>query len=254
MARASAATVLVGVCLFATSCGIGLGGDGGGTPRERFATVLTRTRDAGSAAVSEHVTSDPVGYEMRVTGRTRFEYNDALLTVTHIRHPQLAPGTVFHVQIANVPYVRRTDGNWYVPPYHTGEFELGYSDFMFLLSKAYGRVEQDGSRALLVWMSSAKLAHLRTSQEGSLGPLGTLYDLVGPMRVALDDQSRMTRIEYTVTGRYYFSLTPMHRVRVTLDFTDFDRDFDVEPPPEDAVTPGPLIPPQPGARAESSRL
>ena len=202
----------------------------------------------------EHVVSDPADYEMRITGRARFDYSDALLRVVHVRHPQLAPGTVFHLRIANVPYVLRTNGTWYVPPFHTGEFELGYSDFVHLLSRAYGRVERDSSGTLLVRMSRRRLDRLRMSPEGSLGPLGTLYDLVGPMRVDLDDDGRIAHISYTVTGRYYFSLTPDHRVHVELDFRDFDPAFDVEPPSESAVTPGPLIPPQAGARADSSRL
>jgi hypothetical protein len=66
--------------------------------------------------------------------------------------------------------------------------------------------------------------------------------------------NREPRWSYTVTGRYFFSLTPTHRVHVTNTYRDFDAHFDVEPPPGDEITPGPLIPPQPGARAESSRL
>jgi hypothetical protein len=61
-------------------------------------------------------------------------------------------------------------------------------------------------------------------------------------------------MEYVVTGRYFRALTPAYRVRVSVEFSDFRQHFDVEPPPGDLITPGPLEPPQPGARAESSRL
>jgi hypothetical protein len=226
----------------------------GPSPRERFAEALLNTRHAGSAAVLERAVSSPPAYELEVSGRMRFDYDDARLTVAHILHPQLAPNTVFHVLIANSPYVRRTTGGWYVPPYHTGEFELGHADFLHLVSRGYGRVEAEGARTLLVSMSRENLDRLRTSAEGSLGPLGTLYDLIEPMRFELDANGRIVRWSYTVTGRYFFSLTPMHRVHVEIAYRDFDQDFEVEPPPGDQIKPGPLIPPQRGTRADSSRL
>jgi hypothetical protein len=66
------------------------------------------------------------------------------------------------------------------------------------------------------------------------------------MQVGLDAKGRIERIDYTVTGRYYFALTPAHRVAVTNEFSHFRRNFDVDPPPGGKITAGPLEPPQPG--------
>lgn len=254
MARPSPAALLV-LCLLAGGCAGGAGESAGGpSPRGRLATALEKTRHAGSARVAEYVVSEPRDLEWRLAGRTRFDYNDALIDIVHLRHPDLAPGTTFHVRIADIPYVRRTNGSWYSPPYHTGEFELGYANFIHLVTRAYGRVESEGPRRLLVWMSRGRLERLRTSPAGMVGPLGTLYDLRGPMRVDLDAKGRIERIKYTVSGRYYFALTPSHRVTVTNEFSHFRRHFDVTPPPGGEITSGPLVPPQPGARAEMSRL
>jgi hypothetical protein len=252
VARVSVSIALVTVCAFLGACGGGgergdSSGPVGPSPRKQFEAALLKTRHAGSAAVVERVVSEPRDLQFEVTGRTRFDYNDALLKVRYARHRSLAPGSAFHVRIADFPYVRRTNGRWYVPPYHSGEFELGYSNFLHLVSRAYGEVESEGPRTLLVRMSRDNLERLRTSAEGSLGPLGTMYDLLGPMRFELDDEGRIGRIEYTVTGRYYFSLTPAHEVSVTTEFTDFASKFDVEPPPGDMITPGPLKPPRPAA-------
>jgi hypothetical protein len=239
----------------ATACAV-LPGCGGDEPNARklFAEALDKTWRAGSARMSERVRSDPHDLEFEVRGRTRFDFDDALLNVTYRQHPSLDPGVGFHVRIANLPYVRRIAGGWYVPPHHTGEFELGFANFLHLLSRAYGRVRMEGERTFLVTMSRSRLMRLRMSREGSIGPLGTLFDLIGPMRVDVDGAGRIERIRYEVSGRYYFALTPMHRVRVTFAFSDYERDFDVEPPPEDEITSGPLQPPQDGARAEMSRL
>jgi hypothetical protein len=260
--RASATIALVALSVLAASCG----GDssvepaprewpsGGPSPRERFANALIETRRAGSAAVSEHLVSEPRQLEWTITGRTRFDRNEAVLDIVHQRHPVLAPGTGFHVVIDFSPYVRRTNGRWYVPPFHTGEFELSYRNFVYLIGRAYGRVQADGADTLLVWMSAANLTRLRETAEGAQGPLGTLHDLLGPMRFELDEQGRIARMEYMVTGRYFWALTPAHQVRVSVEFSDFKQHFDVEPPPGNMITPGPLKPPQPGARAEINRL
>lgn len=249
MARISTSIALVTVCAVLGACGGGGDSSGpvGPSPRDRFEAALLKTRHAGSAAVVERVVSEPRDLEFEVTGRMRFDFNDALLKVKYAHHHSLAPGSAFHVRIANFSYVRRTNGRWYVPPYNSGEFELGYSNFLHLVSRAYGEVKADGPRTLLVRMRRDNLERLRTSAEGSLGPLGTMYDLLGPMRFELDDEGRIVRIEYSVTGRYYFSLTPAHEVRVTTEFTDFARNFDVEPPPGYMISPGPLKPPRPAA-------
>jgi hypothetical protein len=260
--RALAATALLAASLVAASCGDGPPAERssrerpatGPTPRERFANALIATRRAGSAAVSEHLVSEPRQLEWEITGRTRFDRNEAVLDIVHQRHPVLAPGTGFHIVIDFSPYVRRTNGRWYVPPFHSGEFELSYRNFVYLIGRAYGRVAADGPETLLVWMSRANLTRLRETAEGAEGPLGTLYDLIGPMRFQLDDEGRIERMEYMVTGRYFWALTPAHRVRVSVEFSDFKHHFDVEPPPGNLITPGPLKPPQPGARAEISRL
>lgn len=262
MLRASATIALVALSILAASCGGDSSGEpashgrrsGGPSPRERFANALIETRRAGSAAVSEHLVSDPRQLEWTITGRTRFDRNEAILDIVHQHHPLLAPGTGFHVVIDSSPYVRRTNGRWYVPPFHTGEFELSYRNFVHLISRAYGRVRADGPETLLVWMSPANLTRLRETAEGAEGPLGTLYDLLGPMRFELDETGRIARMDYMVTGRYFGALTPAHRVRVSVEFSDFKPRFDVEPPPGNMITPGPLKPPQPGARAEISRL
>ena len=103
-------------------------------------------------------------------------------------------------------------------------------------------------------MSAANLTRLRETAEGAEGPLGTLYDLVGPMRFQLDEEGRIARMEYMVTGRCFWALTPAYRVRVSVEFSDFRQHFDVDPQPGNTITPGPLSRPQPGARAEISRL
>ncbi len=198
--------------------------------------------------------SEPRQLEWRITGRTRFDRDVALLDIVHLHHPALAPRTGFHILISDASYVRRTNGRWYVPPFHSGEFELSYANFVHLISRGYGKVQADGSRTLLVWMSPANLRRLRTSAEGAAGPLGALHDFIGPMRFQLDERGRIERMEYLVTGRYFWALTPAHTVRVSVTFSDFKSDFEVEPPPGDLITPGPLKPPQPGARAEISRL
>jgi hypothetical protein len=253
VARASLATLLLVLALAAAGCA----GDpepnahaGQGDPtrgesaRERFEDALIATRRAGSASVHEHLVSNPPALEWTITGRTRFDSNEALLDIVHHRHPALAPGTAFHVLIDFASYVRRTDGNWYVPPFNSGEFELAYADLVRLIRRAYGRVETQGSSGFLVWMSRANLERLRMSAEG-VGPLGTLYDLIGPMRVELDDGGRIGRLYYEVTGRYFGSLTPDYRVSVTVGFTRYRDNFQVHPPPGDKITPGRLVPPRP---------
>ncbi len=216
--------------------------------RDRFADALIATRRAGSAAVSEHLVSEPSRLEWTITGRTRFDRNEALLDIVHQRHPALAPGTAFHVLIDFASYVRRTNGRWYVPSFGTGEFELGYANFVHLLGRAYGRVERQGPNGFLIWMSRANLERMRTSGEGVPGPLGTLYDLTGPMRIELDEAGRIRRMGYEVTGRYFAALTPAYGVRVSVAFSRYRDRFEVDPPPGDRITPGPLVPPRPQSR------
>jgi hypothetical protein len=260
--RASATIALLALSALAASCGGNSSAEpeshdrrsGGPSSRERFANALIETRRAGSAAVSEHLVSEPLRLEWRITGRTRFDRNEAILDIVHQHHPALAPGTRFHVVIDFSPFVRRTNGRWYVPPYHTGEFELSYRNFLYLIGRGYGKVRSHGPGTFLVWMSPANLGRLRETAEGAVGPLGTLHDLIGPMSFQLDENGRIARMEYMVSGRYFWALTPAYRVRVSVEFSDFRQRFDVEPPPGNLITPGPLKPPQPGTRAERSRL
>jgi hypothetical protein len=252
--RAVLAVVLLAGMSSMSGCAAGDSGDP--SAKAKLRTALERTWSAGSAAVHERAWSRPAGFDYEVTGRSRFDYDNASLTITYGRHPAYPVGTSFDVVIDSFPYVRTGAHRWYVPGYGNPQFELGYADLLHLLEKTIGRVREledssgDGT-ALAVSVDRVKLDRLRGSVQGSLDPLGLFYALRGPIRVELDDAGRIKTLSYDFSGGAYAYGTYIEKMSVLTNFSDFDDDFRAEAPPEDEVTSRPPGHRDPAADASS---